>query len=72
MSHIDFIRLCAEPDQEGRALALLDQHSDWLDKVLEGDFGFYVNDQWVPPGSTAIIAAAVGGSVGLIDAQGPT
>ena len=66
MSHEDFIWLCAEPDQEG-ALALLDQHSDWLEKGLEGeDIDFNGRQVW--PGSTAIIAAAVGGSVGLIDA----
>ena len=66
MSHRKFLRLCAEPDQEG-ALALLDQHSDWLDKGLEGDY-INVNDRGVCRGSTAIIAAAVGDSVGLIDA----
>ena len=66
MSHRDFLRLCAKPDQEG-ALALLDQHSDWLDKGLEGA-EINASARWVSPGSTAIIAAAVGGSVGLIDA----
>ena len=66
MSHRKFLRLCAKPDQEG-ALALLDQHSDWLDKGLEG-IGIFVSVRRVSPGSTAIIAAAVGGSVGLIDA----
>jgi len=68
MSHRDFLRLCAEPDQEGAALALLDQHSDWLDKNgLKGDL-IIINDRWLWPDSTAIIAAAVGGSVGLIEA----
>ena len=67
MSHEDFMKLCAKPNQEG-ALALLDQHSDWLDKGLKGDDDMYVNDRHVSPDSTAIIAAAVGGSVGLIDA----
>ena len=38
MSHRLFLRLCAEPDQEG-TLALLDQHSDWLDKGLEVENG---------------------------------
>ena len=65
MSHQDFVRLCAEPDQEG-ALALLDQHSDWLDKGLEGD-NMYVNGRYVRFGSTAIIAAAVSGNLKLID-----
>ena len=67
MSHRDFLELCMKPDQE-KALALLDQHSDWLEKGLEGNVGIYVNGRFVSPGSTAIIAAAKGGSVGLIDA----
>ena len=65
MSLADFLWLCAEPDQE-KALALLDQHLDWLEKGLR--VLAYVNDRYVWPGSTAIIAAAMGGSVGLIEA----
>jgi hypothetical protein len=67
MSHKDFIRLCLKQDQEG-ALALLDQHSDWLDKELEWMYYLNSNGRDVHAGSTAIIAAAVGGSMGLIRA----
>jgi ankyrin repeat protein len=66
MSYKDFLRLCARPDQKG-ALALLDQHSDWLGKGLEGEV-IVIHDKYLWPGSTAIIAAAAGGSVGLIEA----
>ena len=67
MSHRKFLRLCMKPDQEG-ALALLDQHSDWLEQELEWMYYLNVNGRDLHAGSTAIIAAAVGGSDGLIAA----
>ena len=66
MSHIDFLVLCLKADLKS-ALLLLDQHSEWLDKGMEPN-EIYFNGRRVWPGSTAIIAAAVGGSVGLIEA----
>jgi len=46
----EFLRLCMKPDQEG-ALALLDQHSDWLEKGLEG---IYSKGRHMYKDSTAI------------------
>ena len=45
----------------------MEQHSEWLEKGLEGN-NIHLKGRYVVPGSTAIIAAAVGGSMGLIDA----